>query len=109
MNADPARDPSRFHPGQPVRRARRRATVDALLLAAATVGAAALPADPVRGLKAAALLLAAGLLLFLWRRGRDLDAVARARADTARALKGRGLSLADWHAGRPLPGRSADG
>jgi hypothetical protein len=96
-------------PAMLVRRARRRARTDALLLALATLAAGAVPADPARGLKAAALLLSAGLLIFLWRRGRDLDAVARARAGAQRALDGRGLSLSDWHTGRPLPRRADAG
>lgn len=105
------RQPACPLPGPPpallVRRARRRARAEGVLLALTTVGVALCWPDPVSGLTAAALTLSAGLLLFLWRRGRDLDAVARARHAESRALEGRGISLADWHAGRPLPGPPA--
>lgn len=92
-----------------VQRARRRAALEGGLLGLLTLAVAAAAEDPVDGLLSAALLLSAGLILFLWRRGRDLDAVARARAQAARSLDGRGLSLADWHAGRPLPGPATEG
>lgn len=109
METSPDLPLDRPDPARLVRRARRRARTDALLLGLATLAAGALPSDPVHSLKAAALLLSVGLMLFLWRRGRDLDAVARARARAARALDGRGISLSDWHAGRPLPGRAIEG
>lgn len=86
------------------RRARVRAAVDAALLALA-VGLAALFGESAHeALLLALLASSAGILIFLLRRGRDLGALARADRWRADAVEGRGLGIAAWRAGDPLPG-----
>ena len=85
------------------RQLRRKALAEGVLLLAAIAAAFLL----LPGLKLALLGTLAigglGLALFLARRGRDLRQLASADDWRAQALEGRGLSLAEWHAGAELP------
>jgi hypothetical protein len=85
------------------RRVRRRALVDVLLLLALIGGVALATGDAQQALLNAVLASAAGIMLFLYRRNRDLSALARADDWRADAVEGRGLSLSAWIAGERLP------
>lgn len=85
------------------RRLRRRAIIDALVALLLLPSVMLLSADPHTQLRF--LIVAAGfaILAFMIRRSHDL---AMFRADLRlrqASLAGRGISIAEWHAGKPLP------
>lgn len=84
------------------RRLRRRATMDAALLVVFLLLVCQLSGSTAELLRNAMIAAAIGTPLFLWRRGADLAALARADRWRDDAVRGRGISLADWHAGRDL-------
>lgn len=86
------------------RQVRRRALSDAVLIAAAVALAARLGGDSHEALLFALLASAAGIVVFLHRRSRDLRALTLADDWRAEAVAGRGLSLSAWRAGEALPG-----
>lgn len=66
-------------------------------------GAALLSSDPHTQLRLTIVAAGFALLAFMIRRSQDMaDIRADLRARDA-ALAGRGISIADWHAGAPLP------
>lgn len=84
------------------RRARLRAKVDIVLIAASTGLAAVLAEGTHEALLAASLVLSLGILFYVIRRDRDLTALAgfgRWRED---AVAGRGLSIEAWQSGAEL-------
>jgi len=86
---------------------RLRAALDVLVVLAATSLPLSLVPDPYEALLLALVIASVAIVWFVARRERDLArhaAVGRWRAD---AVKGRGIPLADWHAGAPLPPWSA--
>ncbi len=97
-------------PIEALRRARLRTRRDGLLLIALALGIPAL-IEPgalalAERLMLAIALIGIGQLLFVWRRRSDLDVIARAQRRQARALARQGVSVAQWHAGAPLPPRA---
>jgi hypothetical protein len=86
-----------------IRRARVRAAADTVVLALAVTLAALFGESAHEALLLALLASSAGILIFLLRRGRDLGALARADRWRADAVEGRGLGIAAWRAGDPLP------
>lgn len=85
------------------RRLRRRAVAEAGLVGLAVLLAGFVPAAPLDGLRLALVALSLGLLVFVIRRGRDLAALARLGEAQRTAVEARGIPLADWQAGAPLP------
>ncbi|MCG2840760.1 hypothetical protein L6Q21_07185 [Sandaracinobacter sp. RS1-74] len=89
-------------------RVRRRAIADGALLLLLVAAAAFFARDSGSGSGQAVLnalvVVSAGIGLFLYRRGRDLSALARADRWRAEAVEGRGLSLSAWNAGGELSG-----
>lgn len=94
--------PGPMRPAAPWRRMRRRATIDAALLIAFLLLVCQLSGSTAELLRNAIAAAAIGMLLFVLRRGHDLAALARADRWRDDAVRGRGISLADWHAGRQL-------
>lgn len=89
--------------GQARRRLRQRALVDGLVLAAGVTASTFLFADLADRLLAGIAGAGAALVIFLARRDQDLARAAEAARAARSAMAGRGIPLADWHAGRPLP------
>ncbi len=85
------------------RRLRRRAALDALLILLTTAGASLMGADSHNRLLAGLAVLSVGILLFVMRRGEDVARLVDAGRWRDEATAGRGLSIAQWHAGVPLP------
>lgn len=85
------------------RQMRRRAAVDAVMILLATAGASLLATDSHDKLLSGLAVLSVGILLFVIRRSGDVSRLAEAGRWREEALVGRGLSLAQWHAGVPLP------
>ena len=78
--------------------------VQQLLLLAFVLATGLLGRTTYEGLLWGMLASAAGILIFLYRRERDLGALARADDWREEALRGRGMTLADWRAGKALAG-----
>lgn len=95
---------ARLHQAQTVRRARQRALADAALLVLLIAAAMLFARNADEAFVFGLLTASAGIIVFLYRRGRDLDALSRADGWRSDAIEGRGLSLADWRSGAPLPG-----
>lgn len=94
------------------RRMVRRSACDAALILLATAGAGLLATNGHDRLLACLAVLSLGILLFVLRRGGDVAGLVAAGRWRDEAVAGRGLSLAQWHSGVPLPGwgeRSAEG
>lgn len=83
--------------------ARRRAAVDFLLLIGGTFLASLAGNTAYEQLLAGTAAMSLGILVFVIRRGHDLTALARHDRWRRDAIAGRGLTLADWSAGAPLP------
>lgn len=89
--------------GALARRARLRARLDIVLVGAATAGAAFAGSNPHEALMAASAVLSLGILFYVFRRDRDVSALAGQDRWRDEAVEGRGLSLTDWQAGAELP------
>lgn len=107
---DKEHSPEHSARGQALRaRMRRRAATDAVLILLLTAGAS-LPADASHDrLLSGLAVLSIGILLFVIRRSRDVSRLVEAGRWRDEALVGRGLSLAQWHAGMALPEWSSRG
>jgi hypothetical protein len=90
--------------GQTLAKIRRNAVLDAGVLVGATVLVTLPVADMHQSLLAGIAAASLGLLIFVIRRGNDLEQLARANRKRAAHLSGKGISLKDWHAGVPLDG-----
>ena len=108
MPAADAMPPSRS-PGLPSRRPtplRRRlqlrAAIDALFALLLVAGSLLLSQDPHTQLRMAILAAAFGLLAFMIRRSRDLASIRADHRARDAVFAGRGISIAQWHAGQPL-------
>lgn len=84
------------------RRLRRRAGIDACLILLATAGASLLAVETADRLLGGLAVLSVGILLFVIRRGHDIAHLVEAGRWREAALAGRGISIAQWHAGEPL-------
>jgi hypothetical protein len=85
---------------------RVRALADSVLVMLLVAGTMLLVPDPHEALLAALVVAATGIIWFLARRERDMARRAAAGRWRADALNGRGVSLAEWHAGAALPARN---
>lgn len=84
-------------------RIRRRALADAAFVVLVTFLVSIPVAQTHDSLLVGIATASIGLLFFMVRRSSDLARVADAvRADRLR-LEGKGMSLADWRAGKPMP------
>lgn len=88
-------------------RAARRARLDLLWLMLAVGLALLVASGPLERLALPMATLGVGGIWYLMRRVRDIAALEQAGRWRDAALDGRGVSLADWHRGAPLPGRMA--
>jgi hypothetical protein len=85
-----------------VRRTRRRARLDALAVAAFALGAVFLGSTAHEALLAGSAALSLGILGYVIRRDRDLVALAGQVRWREEAVKGRGVSMREWHQGAKL-------
>jgi hypothetical protein len=95
-------DQSAFTDVLEARRLKRRAIVDLVAVALASVGAALLADSALAALEAGAIALSLGVLAFVIRRDRDLTRHARRGRWRERAVAGKGLSMAAWRGGAQL-------
>ncbi|WP_199554438.1 hypothetical protein [Sandaracinobacteroides hominis] len=84
--------------------ARIRAGLDLTALLVATAVAAQLGETPYDKLLAGTAMLSVAVLVFVFRRGRDLERLALARRWREEAVQGRGIPISRWRAGEPLAG-----
>jgi hypothetical protein len=89
------------------RRVRRRALLDVALVGLLTGTAAAVGATTHEALLAASSALSLGILGYVIRRDRDLVALAAEARLREDAVRGRGITLAQWRSGAPLAAWSA--
>jgi len=84
------------------RNVRMRAVRDGGLVMLCTLGASLLATHSHDRLMAGLVVLSIGILLFMIRRSRDIARLVAASRWRDESLVGRGVSLAEWHAGVPL-------
>lgn len=84
------------------RGAKLRAASDMGLMLLGTVGAALLGSTPHQQLMAGTAALSLGILIFVIRRGRDLEKLARHNRWRDEAVVGRGIPLSSWRGGTVL-------
>lgn len=90
-----------------LRSARIRAATDLLVLLLATAAASRLGETAYDHMLAATAMLSVAVLVFVFRRGRDLEQLALARRWREEAVEGRGISISRWRAGESLEGWEA--
>lgn len=81
---------------------RRRAVMDALAVVLTAFAVSQPVANPHDSLLVGIAAVALGILFFVVRRNRDLEAFVAAGRHRQQALEGGGISLAQWHGGKPL-------
>ncbi len=84
------------------RRTRMRARLDGLAVVAVSIGAAFAGGNAHQALMAGSAALSLGILFYVIRRDRDLTRLAGQVRWREEAVKGRGLSMQDWHDGAEL-------
>jgi hypothetical protein len=85
-----------------VRAIRRRAAIDGVLVVTVTLAVAMPVSNAADSLAIGMAAVSIGILFFMLRRRKDFAVLARASRLREQALAGRGMSLADWAAGKPL-------
>jgi hypothetical protein len=86
------------------RRIRRRSALDGAVIVLVTLLVTGIASGEHQMLLHAIGCVSIGILLFMIRRSQDVVALTRADDWRDRAVAGRGMRLADWHAGAALPG-----
>jgi hypothetical protein len=86
-----------------VRAIRRRAVVDAAAVIIVTLAVSMPVSNPADSLAVGMAAVSVGMLLFMLRRRNDFTVLAQAARLRERAVAGRGLTVAQWAAGAPLP------
>ena len=84
------------------RHIRRRARMDAALVALAAFAISQPVAEPHASLLVGIAAISVGILFFMVRRSRDMAHFVEAARSDARRLSGSGISVAEWHKGTPL-------
>lgn len=88
----------------PVRRyLRRRSAMDVAIGVVAVLLSTLIGSTPHDKLLAAVAIASLATIWFLVRRHQDLEAIRQNRIARAREMQDRGISLAEWKAGQPLP------
>lgn len=84
------------------RRMQLRAAADAVLALLLVAASTLLSPDPYTQLRLAIVAAAFAIMAFLIRRNQDLAAIRADHRSRDAEFEGRGISIAQWHAGRPL-------
>ncbi len=84
------------------RHLRKRALLDAIAIALAAFAVTQPVANPHDSLLLGIATVGLGMMLFIVRRNRDFAHFVQAVRQRERALDGSGISLAEWHQGKPL-------
>lgn len=84
------------------RHIRRRAWMDAALVALAAFAVSQPVAEPHASLLVGIAAVSVGILFFMVRRSRDIAHFVEGARSDAQRLSGGGISVAEWHKGAPL-------
>jgi len=82
---------------------RKRSVMDMVVIMLATGGTGLLADDAHNRLLFGLVALSLGILIFVIRRSRDVTRLVEAGRWRDDAIVGHGITLAEWHAGVPLP------